>query len=118
MTSEQKKKCHSIIHAASLASAAAGVVSLPVSVHDTFIISSAQITMIIGLGAVFGKTIGKTQAEAIAAGALGRELGRYASKTALGFFPGIGNIANGVIAASLTESFGWVVAKQFDSGKI
>ena len=55
MTDDERKKCHAIIHTASVAAAAigGGLVQLPGS--DTVLITAIQVGMVIGLGAVFGR---------------------------------------------------------------
>ena len=48
MTRYEKKKCHAIIHGASVAAAGGG--ALPILGLDTIQITGAQITMVISLG--------------------------------------------------------------------
>ena len=113
MTYEQKSKCHRIIHAASALSGAVGVIPI-VTFFDSVVITPAQVTMVIALGRVFGKEISKSAAEGIAGAKVAELAGKGVSKAVFSTIPVIGNIANGAVAASLTEALGWFIVSQFD----
>ena len=113
MTFEQRTKCHQIIHAASALSGAVGVIPI-VTFFDSVVITPAQVTMVIALGKVFGKEISESYAQAIAGAAVAEMVGKGASKVVFSCIPVIGNIANGAVAASLTEALGWFIVSQFD----
>ena len=117
MTFEQKLKCHQIIHAASALSGVVGVIPI-VTFFDSVVITPAQVTMVIALGKVFGKEISESYAQAIAGAGVAEMVGKGASKVAskvvFHSIPVIGNIANGAVAASLTEALGWFIVSQFD----
>ena len=116
MTYEQKSKCHQIIHAASALSGAVGVIPI-VTFFDSVVITPAQVTMVIALGKVFGKEISKSAAEGMAGAKVAEMVGKGASKAVFSTIPIIGNIANGAVAASLTEALGWFIVSQFDDDK-
>ena len=113
MDSNQKSKCHKIIHTATAAAsaAAAGLAQIPGS--DTVPITAIQITMIISLGAVFGQEITKSAAKSILGGAVASIGGRTVSQFLVGWIPGLGNAINAATAASITEALGWHVANDF-----
>lgn len=91
MTADQRSKCHAIIHTASASAAAAGAGLAQLPGSDNAVITPIQLAMTVSLGAVFG--IQLTQSAAAAA------LASFAAST----------------AAALTESVGWLLAKEFAS---
>ena len=114
MNREEKKKCHWIIHIAATTAgvAGAGLAQLPLA--DAVPITSAQVGMIISLGAVFGKEIDKSVATSILTETAAVIGGRTASQFLAGLIPGIGNVINASTAALITEGIGWAVANNFD----
>ena len=48
------------------------------------------------------------------ASAAAGQVGRTASQILIGWLPGVGNVINAVTAASLTETIGWIMAKEFE----
>ncbi|MDY6399828.1 MAG: hypothetical protein SPL10_04160 [Synergistales bacterium] len=115
MTDSERSKCHAIIHTATAActAVAGGLAQLPGS--DYVPISAAQITMVIGLGQVFGQSISKSAAQGIIKGLAGASVGRFLSQVVVGWIPGFGNAVNAATAASITEALGWKVANKFDA---
>lgn len=115
MTDSQRTECHAIIHTASAACAAigGGLAQLPLS--DAVPITAAQVTMVIGLGKVFNKSITESGAKAIMAGISGAAVGRFVSQCLVGWIPMIGNAINATTAAGITETLGWKVADKFDN---
>ena len=113
MTNAQKVKCHAIIHGASVLSGAVGAIPI-VTFADSFVITPVQVSMTLALGQVFGQEISKSSAEGVAASQAAQALGKAATKMILSGIPVIGNIANGAVAASLTETLGWLLVAQFD----
>ena len=59
MPDDLKSKCAAVIHTATTAAAAAGIIPIPMA--DTIPITAAQITMIIGLGHIFDISLSETQ---------------------------------------------------------
>ncbi len=114
MTSEQRSKCHTIIHTASVSCGGVGAGLAQVPLSDTTIITPIQIGMIIAIGNVFGKTIPESLAKGFLAKFLGQMLGKGVANVLVGWIPGIGNAINASVAAGLTETIGWAAAKMFD----
>lgn len=114
MTSEQKAKCHAIIHAASVSTAGvgAGLAQLPGS--DNAVITPIQLTMTIALGKVFDISLSESAALAALGSVTASTIGRTVSQVLIGWIPGVGNAINAATAAALTESMGWLLAEQFD----
>ena len=114
MTDAENSSCHAIIHTATAACAAVGggLAQLPGS--DAIPITAAQVTMIISLGKVFGKTVTESAAKALITSLAGAAVGRLISQFALGWIPGLGNMVNAGTAAAITETLGWNVADLFD----
>ena len=61
MPDDLKSKCAAVIHTATTAAAAAGIIPIPMA--DTIPITAAQITMIIGLGHIFDISLSETAAK-------------------------------------------------------
>ena len=78
-------------------------------------ITTAQVTMVIGLGQVFGKTITDAGAKAIIASMSSAAIGRFISQCLVGWIPVMGNVINATTAAGITESLGWAVVEKFES---
>lgn len=114
MTDNQKAKCHAIIHSASAAAGGVGAGLAQVPGSDNLIITPIQLTMTISLGKVFDLTLGESTAKAALASAAAATVGRTASQLLIGWLPGVGNIVNATTAAGLTETIGWILAKEFD----
>ena len=74
MPDEFKSKCAAVIHTATTAAAAAGVIPIPMA--DTIPITAAQITMIIGLGRVFDISLSEAAAKSILGGTMASQTGR------------------------------------------
>lgn len=48
------------------------------------------------------------------ASAAAATVGRTTSQVFIGWIPGLGNIINAATAASITETIGWIMAKEFE----
>ena len=115
MPDELKSKCAAVIHTATTAAAAAGVIPIPMA--DTIPITAAQVTMIIGLGRVFDISLSETAAKSILGGTMASQTGRAIFSGIIKGIPGVGTVVGGVISAgtsiALTEPLGWIVADDF-----
>lgn len=100
-------KAHVVIHGAALAAAAVGGGLAQISVSATLVISPIQISMIIALGSLHGKTLDKSTALGVLAAAYGPYVGRTVSQLLIGWIPGVGNAINAATAFVVTESIGW-----------
>ena len=114
MTSEEKKSCHGIIHAHSVAAGAVGAGFAQIPTSDNLIITPIQLSMTIALGEVFGITMSQSSAQAALASAIGATVGRTISQVLLGWIPGVGNVINATTAATVTEAIGWALALEFE----
>lgn len=118
MTDSQNAMCHAIIHTASTSAAAVGggLAQLPGADNPPLV--AIQVTMIVGLGKVFGMRLSEVAARAICATMLSSMIGKYAARVAtqvlVGWIPGVGNAVNATIAAGITEAIGWAVVEEFD----
>lgn len=113
MTDEEKKKCHAIIHAASVAAGGVGAGLAQIPGSDNAVIVPIQVTMTVSLGAVFGIKLDESAAKATLATATASMAGRAISQFLVGWIPGIGNALNAATAAGVTETIGWALAKDF-----
>ncbi len=114
MTEEQRKKCHTIIHSASLAASAVGAVAvLPAS--DSVCISAVQLSMTLQIASVFGAKLSQSTATATLATASATIIGRNVAAFFCSFVPVLGNVVNAITGAAVTELIGWAIANNFDS---
>ena len=115
MPKELEKKCHAAIHTATVASAAAGAIPIPMS--DAIPITAAQIGMIIALGNAFDITLSEAAAKSIMGVTLTQQAGRTVASGIMKMIPGVGTLVGGVVgastAAALTETLGWIIADDF-----
>jgi uncharacterized protein (DUF697 family) len=118
MTTDQKEKCHIIIHGAATAAAAVGGGLAQIPLSDSAVLIPLQIAMIISLGQVFDVHLTDAAAKGIALGTVGSFVGRAVSQILVGWIPGIGNVINASTAAGITEALGWATVEKFDHGEI
>jgi uncharacterized protein (DUF697 family) len=115
MPKEIHNKCAATIHITSITAGAAGGIPIPMS--DTVPITAAQIAMIVKLGKVFDLTISNAIAKSIINITLTQQLGRAVATNILKCIPVGGQIAGAVtgasVAATFTETLGWIVADDF-----
>ncbi|MCD7715317.1 MAG: hypothetical protein LUI39_02550 [Lachnospiraceae bacterium] len=114
MTNNEKIKCNAIIHSASAEAAAVGAGLAQVPGSDNLVITPIQLTMTIALGKVFGLNLSESAAKAAVGSKAASTIGRTASQVLLGWVPGVGNVINAGTAAAITESMGWILAKEFE----
>lgn len=113
MTKIELGQCGLIIHAASGAAGAVGTGLAQIPMSDNLVITPIQLAMTISLGKVFGLDLDESAAKAGIASASAAVIGRTVSQVLVGWMPGIGNAINAVTAAGLTETIGWILAKEF-----
>ena len=82
-------------------------------VPSTAAITPIQLAMTVSLGAVFGIQLTQSAAAAALASVTAATVGRAVSQVLVGWIPGLGNAINASTAAALTESVGWLLAKEF-----
>ena len=85
---------------------------------DNAVITPIQLTMTISLGKVFGVTLTESAAKAAIGSLAASTVGRTVTQVLVGWIPGVGNAINATTAAGLTESLGWLLAKEFDKGNL
>lgn len=115
MTNREIGLCNGIIHSDSAAAAAIGAGLAQFAGSDSVLITPVQITMAISLGKVFGITLDQSAAKAAVANTTAAMVGRTISQVLIGWIPGVGNIINAATAATITETIGWIMAKEFES---
>lgn len=113
LSEDQKLKCHSIIHTASVAAGGAGTGLAQIPLSDNAIITPIQVTMITSLGAVFEIRVTESAAKGIIAGAAASFVGRGAVQILVGWIPVVGNAINTATAAGITEAVGWMAVAHF-----
>jgi Uncharacterized protein/domain associated with GTPases len=118
MDDVQKKRCRAIIHGASAAAAAVGAGFAALPVPDACVLVPLQTAMVVSLGKVFDRSITEASAKALVGSSLAKEVGQAGARFFVGKVPVVGQAANAVIAAGLTETLGWVAAREFDKGQI
>lgn len=114
MTSREIVLCNGIIHSASAAAGAVGAGLAQIPTSDNLIITPIQLTMAVSLGKVFDIDLDQSAAKAAIASAAAATVGRTAAQVIGGWIPGVGNIINAATAASITETIGWILAKEFE----
>lgn len=107
MNDEQLKKCNLAIHTASVSSAAAGAIPIPVA--DAIPITAIQITMVMSLGNIFEMKVTESVAKALIGSIASTIIGRNLVK----IFPVVGWVVSSAVAAGVTEAIGWSIAVDF-----
>jgi len=115
-TEEQKRKANLIIHGAATSAAASSGAMAQGAVFgaDTVVMTTIHIGMVAALGELFNQRLDKQAAMALVGTLAGAGVGVFAAKAILGFFPGLGNVANAAISATYTETLGWTCFNYFD----
>ncbi len=116
LTHDERVKVNTIIHTASVATGAMGMV--PIGPADTIMITPTQIGMIISLGAIFNIKVSENLAKSILSGLVLSVAGRAVASTLLSFIPVVGWIVKGGTAAALTETIGWTAVAHFHDIKL
>ena len=115
MLYNEKMKCHSIIHSASVAAAGIGAGLAQVPGSDSALIVPIQVAMTTSLANVFGIAMDEAAAKTTLATATASIVGRTVSQFLVGWIPAIGNAINAATAATITEAIGWALAKDFSA---
>ncbi|EKQ72323.1 GTPase [Helicobacter pylori] len=107
------EECKNIIHVASGAAGAAGLIPIPFS--DALAIAPIQAGMIYKMNDAFGMDLDKSVGASLVAGLLGvtavAQVGRTLVNSFLKFIPVVGSVAGGATAAVITEGIGFAYLK-------
>ncbi len=107
------EECKTIIHVASGAAGAAGLIPIPFS--DALAIAPIQAGMIYKMNDAFGMDLDKSAGASLVAGLLGvtavAQVGRTLVNGFLKFIPVVGSVAGGATAAVITEGIGFAYLK-------
>ncbi|MDT2669687.1 hypothetical protein [Enterococcus dongliensis] len=119
MNNVQRKKAHLIIHSASTAAAIVGAGMAQFPVPDATVLLPIQTAMVISLGKIFHMKLEEGVAKSLATQFLAQKAGQMTTRFLIGKLPIAGSVINGSTAAAITESYGWIIAKEFaeDSSK-
>ncbi|MCH4599775.1 hypothetical protein KII73_03540 [Helicobacter pylori] len=107
------EECKTIIHVASGAAGAAGLIPIPFS--DALAIAPIQAGMIYKMNDAFGMDLDKSVATSLVAGLLGvtavAQVGRMLVNGFLKFIPVVGSVAGSATAVVITEALGFAYLK-------
>ncbi|WP_430597277.1 YcjF family protein [Enterococcus sp. AZ177] len=116
---ETKRKCHKIVHAASLTAAIIGCSPIPFS--DALLLVPIQLTMMARLHKLFGQSWSESMGKSIGKEIVVVGLGKSAVGNLIKLLPGVGTVAgaaiNATVASSITETLGWVTVKMLNDGE-
>lgn len=114
-----QKRCHSIIHGASLTAAIIGF--SPISFSDAILLVPVQMAMMARLHKLFGQSWTESIGKSISKELFVVSFGRSAVGNVLKLFPGVGTVAGGAInaavASTITEALGWTTVKLLNDGQ-
>ena len=113
MNKTQRRKAHFIIHSASTAAAGVGAGMAQLPFPDATVLLPIQTAMVIALGKIFHIKLEQGAAKALATQFLAQKAGQMTARFLAGKLPVAGNIVNGSTAAAITESYGWLIVKEF-----
>ncbi|MDN2639377.1 hypothetical protein OEZ17_17890 [Enterococcus avium] len=113
MNKTLRRKAHFIIHSASTAAAGVGAGMAQLPFPDATVLLPIQTAMVIALGKIFHIKLEQGAAKALATQFLAQKAGQMTARFLAGKLPVAGNIVNGSTAAAITESYGWLIAKEF-----
>ena len=116
MTTDQKNRCHAIIHMSAVVAGAGNIVPIPGvgAAADMAVLTS----MAIALAAVFGQELSGAAARGAAYAALKRLIikqpAKYAVKECGKIIPSLGSAIAAIVSVGLAEAAGWQLANEFD----
>lgn len=117
--SQTRKKCHAIIHAASLTAAIIGCSPIPFS--DAFLLVPVQLTMMARLHKLFGQSWSESLGKSLSKELIIVGLGRSTVGNIVKLVPGVGTVTgaaiNATVASTITEALGWVTVKMLNDGQ-
>jgi uncharacterized protein (DUF697 family) len=109
---KRKNEAGRIIHGVAVAATSISSTMIPYSA-DTAALNSLYVGMIQALAKLFGNDLDARGAAGILREVSGPLLGNQASRTLLGWIPGLGNWVNTSVTTGLTEALGWRVYQYF-----
>ncbi len=110
---ETTNRCSGIINLAAAACGLIGAGMAQIPGSDSVAMVPIQIKMVRDLGRVFNIEIGESSIESFVVSAAATAGGRALSQLLLRYFPGVGNVVNGLTAAGVTELVGWIAVMNF-----
>jgi uncharacterized protein (DUF697 family) len=110
---KRKNEAGRIIHGVAVAAASISSTMIPYSA-DTAALTSLHVGMIQALARLFHRELDARSALGMLHEVSGPLFGNTASKTLLGWIPGVGNWVNTSVTTGLTEALGWRVYKYFE----
>lgn len=114
-----RKKCHKIIHAATLTAAIIGCSPIPFS--DAFLLVPVQMTMMARLHKLFGQPWSEGLGKSVSKELVVVSVGRSTVGNIVKFVPAVGTVTgaviNATVASAITESLGWVTVKMLNDGE-
>ncbi len=105
--------CNFIIHSAGIA--AAVVSAVPIPCVDGMMIDAIQTAMGAALGTVYGTDIVDISKSTAATVKISSTVGKRLSRAMIGSIPAAGQLIKGGTAFAVTESVGWMLAKNLET---
>ncbi|MTJ54109.1 hypothetical protein FJR38_16350 [Anabaena sp. UHCC 0253] len=112
--SDRDDRVHVIIHAATTEATAIGFATAQIP-GDRFVIGAIQLNMAIELAGEFGESLDKAAAMSLITKRLSEWIYVETCNAIISYVPGIGNIANMMTAASVTETLGWAIVSYYEN---
>ncbi|MDQ2100231.1 MAG: hypothetical protein QQW96_21605 [Tychonema bourrellyi B0820] len=116
MPRRSRARLHTIIHAAATEATAVGFATAQIP-GDRFVIGAIQVNMTIELAAEFGATLDTAAAMSVITTGVSAFIGVETFNAIIKYAPGVGNVANMVTAASITETLGWAIVEYYENRK-
>jgi uncharacterized protein (DUF697 family) len=110
----RRARLHAIIHAAATEATAVGFATAQIP-GDRLVIGAVQANMAIELASEFGESLDKSAALSLITSGLSGFIGVETFNAIIKYAPGVGNAANMVTAASVTETIGWAIVEYYEN---